>query len=55
MANSNRTKGILPLVLGSLSIATGAAAADQDQSAAKTDSPRLRAPRMLPRTLALSR
>ena len=38
MANSNRTKGILPLVLGSLSIATGAAAADQDQAAAKSDS-----------------
>ena len=38
MANSNRTKGFLPLVLGSLSIATGAAAADQDQAAAKSDS-----------------
>ena len=34
MANSYRTKGILPVVLGSLSIATGAIAADQDQTAA---------------------
>src|SRR6187402_1569374 len=39
MANSNRTKVFLPLVLGSLSIATGAAAADQDQSTAKSESP----------------
>ena len=39
MANSNRTKVFLPLVLGSLSIATGAAAADQDQSASKSESP----------------
>jgi iron complex outermembrane recepter protein len=38
MANSNRTKGLLPLVLGSLSVAAGASAADQDQSAAKSDS-----------------
>jgi TonB-dependent receptor len=37
MANTYRTKGILPLVLGSLSIATGAAAADQDQTAAASD------------------
>jgi iron complex outermembrane recepter protein len=37
MANTNRTRGILPVVLGSLSIATGAAAADQDQSATATD------------------
>jgi iron complex outermembrane receptor protein len=37
MANSNRTKGLLPLVLGSLSIATGAPAADQDQGAAGAD------------------
>ena len=37
MANSNRTKGILPVVLGSLGIATGAVAADQDQSASASD------------------
>ncbi|HUQ10164.1 MAG TPA: TonB-dependent receptor [Steroidobacteraceae bacterium] len=37
MANSNRTKGLLPLVIGSISIATGASAADQDQSAAKAE------------------
>jgi len=37
MANTYRTKGILPLLLGCLSIATGAAAADQDQSAAASD------------------
>lgn len=37
MANSNRTKGLLPLVLGSLSIATGASAADQDQGAGKAE------------------
>jgi TonB-dependent receptor len=37
MANSNRTKGLLPLVLGSLSIAAGASAADQDQSAGKAE------------------
>ena len=54
MANSYRTKGILPLVLGSLSIATGAAAADQDQAAATSDSQE-RALRMLQRTLAPSR
>src|SRR5688572_232328 len=39
MANSNRTRVFLPMVLGSLSIATGAAAADQDQSASKSESP----------------
>ena len=39
MANSNRTKGLLPLVLGSLSIATGASAAAQDQSSAQADAP----------------
>jgi len=39
MANSNRTKVILPVVLGSLSIATGVAAAGQDQAAAKSESP----------------
>ncbi len=37
MANSNRTKGMLPVVLGSISIAAGASAADQDQNAAKSD------------------
>ncbi|HYJ39644.1 MAG TPA: TonB-dependent receptor [Steroidobacteraceae bacterium] len=37
MANSNRTKGILPLVLGSLGVASGVSAADQDQAAAKTE------------------
>jgi outer membrane receptor for ferrienterochelin and colicin len=37
MANSNRTKGILPLVLGSLGVAGGVSAADQDQAAAKTE------------------
>jgi iron complex outermembrane receptor protein len=37
MANSNRTKGMLPVVLGSISIAAGASAADQDQAAGKTD------------------
>ena len=39
MANTNRTRGILPAVLGSLGFATGAAAADQDQSATQSDSP----------------
>ena len=37
MANSNRTKGILPLVFGSIGVAAGAAAADQDQSAAASE------------------
>ena len=37
MANTYRTKGILPVVLGSLGVATGAIAADQDQPAAATD------------------
>ena len=37
MANSNRTKGILPVALGFLSITTGAAAADQDQTAAASE------------------
>ncbi len=37
MANSNRTKGILPAMLGALGIAAGAAAAEQDQSAAASD------------------
>jgi iron complex outermembrane receptor protein len=32
MANSNRTRGILPVVLGSIGIATGATAAEQDKS-----------------------
>ncbi len=35
MANSNRTKGLLPLVLGAIGIATGASAADPDPSAAQ--------------------
>ena len=37
MANSNRTKGILPVVLGSIGIATGAAAADQEKTAPATE------------------
>src|SRR5688572_13100932 len=37
MANSNRTKGLLPLFLGSLSIAMGASAAEQDQGGAASD------------------
>ncbi|HEY6123221.1 MAG TPA: TonB-dependent receptor [Steroidobacteraceae bacterium] len=37
MAISNRTKGILPVVLGSLGVATGAIAADQDQGAAASE------------------
>ena len=37
MSNSNRATGLLPLVLGSLSIATGASAADQDQTADKAE------------------
>jgi len=37
MANSNRTKGILPVALGFLSVTTGAAAADQDQSATASE------------------
>ncbi|HEY5756919.1 MAG TPA: TonB-dependent receptor plug domain-containing protein, partial [Steroidobacter sp.] len=37
MANSNRTKGILPVVLGSIGIATGATAADQEKTAPATE------------------
>jgi iron complex outermembrane receptor protein len=37
MANSNRTKGLLPVVLGTLGVATGAMAADQDQTAAASE------------------
>jgi iron complex outermembrane receptor protein len=37
MANTNRTKSLLPLVLGSISIAAGASAADQDQNASASD------------------
>ena len=37
MANSNRIKGLLPVVFGSLSIAAGASAADQDQTASTSD------------------
>ena len=37
MANSSRTKGILPLALGVLSVSTGAVAADQDQAGAKSE------------------
>jgi len=39
MANSNRTKAFLPVVLGTLSISTGALAADQDTAAPNADSP----------------
>jgi TonB-dependent receptor len=38
MATKNRTSGLLPLVLGVISTATGASAADQDQSAGVSDS-----------------
>jgi iron complex outermembrane receptor protein len=37
MANSIRIKGLLPLVLGTLSAATGASAAEQDQNTAAAD------------------
>jgi iron complex outermembrane recepter protein len=37
MANSNRTRAILPGVLGSIGIAAGAGAAGQDQSASASD------------------
>src|SRR5215510_3081103 len=37
MATKNRINGLLPVVFGSLSIAAGASAADQDQSAAASD------------------
>ncbi len=37
MANTYRTKGILPVVFSSLGVATGAIAADQDQTATATD------------------
>src|SRR5687768_7677375 len=44
MANSNRTKGLLPLVLGTISVATGASAADQDQNSATSDASSTSAP-----------
>jgi len=37
MANTYRTMGILPVVLGTFGVATGAIAADQDQTATATD------------------
>src|SRR5690349_7356608 len=37
MANSNRTKGLLPLVLGSIGITAGASAQAQDQGANNSD------------------
>src|SRR5436190_2216402 len=37
MANSNRTRGILPVVLGSIGIATGATAADHEKTASATE------------------
>src|SRR5688572_21544815 len=37
MSNSNRATRLLPLVLGSLSIATGASAEDQDQASGRSE------------------
>jgi iron complex outermembrane recepter protein len=37
MANSKPTRGLLPVVFGTIGIATGASAADQDQGAANSD------------------
>lgn len=37
MANTNRNRGLLPLMLGSISVAAGASAADQDPAAGRSE------------------